>query len=82
MRSATRLTSVMAVSALVVGGLAAPSMADEGDDRPPVVVVETELVDINGNPIVAQDAGVPAGDDPNAADASDTDAVATDRGAR
>ena len=82
MRSGTRLTSVVAASALMVGTLAAPALADEDSDSPPVVVVETELVDIDGNPIEAQDAGVPAGDDQNAADVVDTEAVAMDRGAR
>ncbi len=85
MRSGTRLTSVMAASALMVGTLAAPALADEDNGPPPVVVVETELVDINGNPIKAQDAGVPAGDGSNeveAAEPAGTDAVATDRGSR
>lgn len=82
MRSGTRLTSVMAASALMIGTLAAPALADEDNDSPPVVVVDTELVDIDGNPIESQDAGVPAGDGQNAADVVDTEAVAMDRGAR
>ncbi len=40
MRAVTRLTSVMAASALMVGTLAVPALADEDNDSPPVVVVE------------------------------------------
>ncbi len=85
MRSGTRLTSLVATSALLVSGLAisaTPALADE--DTPPVTRVNSPLVDldgnvIEGNEIGAQDAGVPAGDGQNAVD---TEAVATDRGAR
>ncbi len=85
MRSGTRLTSLVATSALLVSGLAisaTPALADE--DTPPVTRVNAPLVDldgnvIEGNEIEAQDAGVPAGDGQNAVD---TEVVATDRGAR
>ncbi len=85
MRSGTRLTSLIATSALLVSGLAisaTPALADE--DNAPVTRVNAPLVDldgnvIEGNEIEAQDAGVPAGDGQNAVD---TEVVAMDRGAR
>src|SRR6056297_1327096 len=85
MRSGTRLTSLIATSALLVSGLAisaTPALADE--DNAPVTRVNAPLVDldgnvIEGNEIEAQDAGVPAGDGQNAVD---TEVVAMDRGTR
>ena len=80
MRSGTRLTSLVATSALLVSGLAisaTPALADE--DTPPITRVSSPLVDLDGNEIEPQDAGVPAGDGQNAVE---TEVVATDRGAR
>jgi hypothetical protein len=83
MRSGTRLASLVATSALLASGLAIsatpanPALAD-GDKRP-INRVNAPLVDLDGNPIEAQDAGVPAGDGQNAVD---TESVAMDRGAR
>ncbi|HEV8025550.1 MAG TPA: hypothetical protein VGP37_11765 [Candidatus Nanopelagicales bacterium] len=77
MRTFTRLTSVGAATALIIGVTASPALADE-EDRP-IKRVTAPLVDLDGDPIEAQDPGIPAGDGDNAVD---PESVAVDRGAR